>query len=70
MLTHTCPLKYKPFDKLLSGIDQDSVDETMERWLDEIEDGFDYQKWFCGHWHIERSIDKMRFMYDDIIELN
>lgn len=69
ILSHTCPLKYKPYDKLIPGIDQSTVDEKMERWLDEIEDGFEYKKWYCGHWHIERSIDKMRFMYFDIIEL-
>lgn len=69
MLTHTCPLKYKPYDKLLSSIDQSTVDETMEKWFDGIEDNLEYRTWFCGHWHIDRSVNKMRFMYDDIIEL-
>lgn len=68
-LTHTCPLKYKPFDKLLPGVDQSNVDKTMERWLDEIEESFDYEKWFCGHWHIDRLVDNVRFMYNDILEL-
>ena len=39
-------------------------------WLQKIEDKLKYKKWYCGHFHIEKSIDKIRFAYDDIIELN
>lgn len=67
IFSHTCPLTYKPFDNLLPGIDQDLVDETMERWLDDIHLGADYTRWYCGHWHIERTIDRMRFLYEDVI---
>ncbi|MDO4851260.1 MAG: hypothetical protein Q4A93_05300 [Actinomycetota bacterium] len=41
------------------------VDTSTEVWLDRIERRLDYKKWYCGHWHIEKSIDRMRFMYND-----
>ena len=66
VMSHTCPIQYKPWDKLLSGVDQNSVDESMENWLKVLESSMPYQKWYCGHWHIERSIDRMRFMYEDV----
>ncbi|MEE1477261.1 MAG: hypothetical protein U0K11_12700, partial [Fusobacterium sp.] len=43
---------------------------STEEWLQKIEDKLKYKKWYCGHFHIEKSIDKIRFAYDDIIELN
>ena len=69
ILSHTCPFKYIPRDMFLPMIDQSSVDDTMERWMDTVEESVSYQKWYCGHWHTDRSIDKMRFMYHDIILL-
>ena len=38
------------------------VDHSTEEWLDKIEDQLDYKDWFCGHWHIDKRIDKMHFM--------
>lgn len=66
LMTHTCPLKYKPWDKLMSGVDQSKVDKSTEQWLDVVEESNEYEKWYCGHWHIERNVDKIRFMYDDV----
>lgn len=69
ILSHTCPFKYIPRDMFLSQIDQSTVDDTMEHWMDGIEESTPYRKWYCGHWHTNRSIDRMRFMYHSIIEL-
>lgn len=66
IMTHTCPLKYKPWDKLMGCVDQSTVDESMEKFLDLIDMCSLYEKWYCGHWHIDRSVDSMRFMYDDL----
>ena len=65
VLTHTCPLKYQPTEVFLDGIDQSSVDSSTEKWLEEIERKLDYKRWYCGHYHTEKSIDRMRFMYQD-----
>lgn len=77
ILSHTCPMFYKPYDKLLPGINQDEVDETMEKWLDTVHDFIEEKatsdrsvwEWYCGHWHIDRRIDTFRFMYDDYLIL-
>lgn len=63
ILSHTCPLKYKPVEAFLPGIDQSKVDDSTEKWLDEIEESTDYTAWFCGHWHINKHIDKLHFLY-------
>lgn len=65
VLTHTCPLKYEPFDAFIPGRDRSSIDSTTEKWLDMIEDKLDYGSWKCGHFHIDRLVDKLRFMFND-----
>ena len=69
ILSHTCPFRYIPRDMFLSVIDQSTVDDTMEHWMDCVEKEVPYEKWYCGHWHTDRTVDKMRFMYHDIILL-
>lgn len=63
ILSHTCPFKYRPVRAFLPGIDQSKVDASTEKWLDKIEESTDYAAWFCGHWHINKRIDKMHFLY-------
>lgn len=65
VLSHTCPLKYEPIEMFLSMIDQSTVDKSTEIWLDSIEDRVKYKAWFCGHWHTNKRIDKMHFLYGD-----
>ncbi|MDE7104761.1 MAG: metallophosphoesterase, partial [Ruminococcus sp.] len=57
VFSHTCPYKYIPTECFLSGIDQSTVDNSTERWLDEIEDILEYKAWYCGHWHTNKRID-------------
>ena len=47
----------------LPFIDQSTVDDSTERWLDKIEDAIDYKALFCGHWHVDKRIDKMHFLF-------
>lgn len=63
VLSHTCPFKYEPSEMFLPYIDQGKVDDSTERWLDEIESNIEYSAWFCGHWHTDKRIDKMHFLY-------
>lgn len=69
VLSHTCPAKYTPIECYLSGIDQSTVDKSTEEWLDAIEDSTDYEAWYCGHWHINKRIDKLHFLFDGVEEL-
>ena len=31
-----------------------------------IGDAARYKDWFCGHWHIDKRIDKMHFMMHSV----
>jgi 3-oxoacid CoA-transferase subunit A len=48
----------------ISGLDQSTVDDSTEKWLDDIEDKLDYKAWYCGHWHTDKRIDKMHFLFE------
>lgn len=68
VLTHTCPIKYEPKEAFVQSISQSKVDNSTEYWLDLIEDKLTYSKWYCGHFHIYKVIDKLRFLFEDIVE--
>ena len=69
VLSHTCPMKYIPREVFLSGIDQSSVDNRTEEWLDTVEERLTYSRWYCGHYHTNNAIDKMRFLFEDFLEV-
>jgi len=66
VLSHTCPYKYMPREVFLSGIDQSKVDNSTEYFLDEVENKLIYKKWYCGHYHTEKQIGKIEFMFNTI----
>ena len=63
VLSHTCPFKYEPIEMFLPMIDQSTVDDSTEHWLDSIEELLEYKAWFCGHWHVDKRVDKMHFLF-------
>ena len=69
VLSHTCPLKYEPREVFLKGLDQSTVDKSTEEWLGEIESRLRYQHWYCGHYHTEKRVDRLRFMFEDYATL-
>lgn len=70
ILTHTCPFKYEPVEAFLPMVDQSTVDTSTEKWLDKIEETVQYDAWLCGHWHIDKKVDKVRFLFHDFISCN
>ena len=55
MLTHTCPISWQPTDLFLNGIDQSTVDNTMENFLESIKESFRVRiAWLFGHFHADR----------------
>lgn len=69
VLTHTCPYKYEPTETFLNDIDQTKVDKTMEHFLDKVEESISYNKWYCGHYHIEKKINKLQFIFEKVYEI-
>lgn len=65
VLSHTTPLRYEPVEVFIPGIEQSKVDKSTEEWLDCIEERLEYRKWYCGHYHTEKKIDRLRIMYKD-----
>lgn len=70
VLSHTTPLKYEPVEIFPAGMDQSRVDKSTERWLDGIEDRLEYRKWYCGHYHTVKKVDKVEFMFENYTALN
>ncbi len=66
VLSHTCPFRYEPKERMLPGFDRSRIDDSTERWLDTIEASTDYKGWYCGHWHTDKRIDKMHFLYHGV----
>lgn len=56
VLTHTCPYDWMPRDLFLSCIDQETVEDGMERWLNEVKDRIVWDKWLFGHFHRNRFV--------------
>ena len=54
VLTHTCPLSFEPQDLFLPQVNQNSVDSSMEVWLEEIKNQFNWVVWLFGHFHADR----------------
>lgn len=68
VLSHTTPRKYEPVEMFLEGLDQSEIDKSTEEWLDDIENKLDYKKWYCGHYHTEKKIDKVEIMFKNFDE--
>lgn len=56
ILSHTCPYSWRPTDLFLDCVDQTTVDNTMELWMDEMEKKWKYDYWLFGHYHADRSV--------------
>lgn len=65
VLTHTVPIGYEPTEVFLPFIDQSKVDKSTENWLGEIEARLEYDRWYCGHYHTSKTVDRMVLMFED-----
>lgn len=70
ILSHTCPFKYLPLEKFYVDIDQNLVDNSLEHFLDKIEEITTYQSWYCGHFHTDKVVDKINFMFESYKSIN
>lgn len=65
VFTHTCPLQYEPTETFFRSVDQSKVDKSTEKFLSEVHKRILFDKWYCGHYHTDKIVGKMRFMYHD-----
>lgn len=70
VVSHTVPHKYIPTEAFLKGIDQSTVDHSMELWLDQIEGKLQYKKWYAGHFHCAKQIDRLEILYENYHEIS
>lgn len=72
IFSHTCPLSFQPTDLFLPYIDQSTVDNSMEIWLEELKDQVQWTSWCFGHYHEDRIINMnphIRMFFHNIAEL-
>lgn len=68
ILSHTCPYGDMPKHLFLIQIDQSTVDNSMEVFLDEVKNKIEYKNWFFGHFHADEKIEENMYMlYNGII---
>lgn len=70
VFSHTCPRKYEPREAFLPTLDQALIDKSTEDWLDKIEDKLDYKRWYCGHYHIEKDVGRVLFLFNTAVALS
>lgn len=56
VLSHTCPFSWQPTELFLAQVDQSTVDNSMEKWLEEFKDSIEYGLWLFGHFHEDMLI--------------
>lgn len=68
ILSHTCPLSFQPTDLFMDYIDQATVDNSMERFLNVVSCEMDWKYWLFGHYHKSREqYPKVYMLSDDIV---
>lgn len=67
VLTHTCPISWEPTDLFISGLDQSTVDKSMENWLEGFKNKIEWKIWLFGHYHDDRLVRPgVEMFYHDI----
>lgn len=54
VLSHTCPISWRPTDLFLNTVTQSKVDTTMEQWMEELKNKCRWKVWMFGHYHQDR----------------
>ena len=63
-------IRRKPRKAKSKKLFKPDIDRSTEIWLGELEKNLDYEVWFCGHYHVDKQIDKIQMMYHDIRPLH
>ncbi len=63
-------IKRKPRKAKSKKMFKPDIDRSTEIWLGKLEKKIDYKVWFCGHYHIDKQIDKIQMMCYEIRPLH
>lgn len=69
VFSHAAPIECEPVWAFIPGLNQDLVDKTTERWLQQIADNLDFIGWYAGHYHVDSQEGPVRIMFNDYEEL-
>ena len=70
ILSHTCPLSFQPTDLFLNFIDQSTVDNSMEKWMEKIAESVRWNVWLFGHYHQDRvELPHVEMFYTEVEDL-
>ena len=62
--------RYAVYLITLDGIDQGAVEHESELMLEQLAANMDFDKWFFGHYHVDKQLDdKYTCLLNDFIEL-
>lgn len=71
VLAHTCPLSLQPTDLFLHGLDQSTVDNSMEVWMEDLFHQITWKLFLFGHYHSDRiEWPHVEMFYQEIENLN
>ena len=69
MLSHDAPASIIPIVKLYSGVNDGEISNSQKQ-LEKINQTVEFNKWYFGHWHIDKTItDKFECLYRGIKEV-
>ncbi len=63
-------IKRKPRKAKSKKLFKPDIDRSTEKWLGELEKKLNYEVWFCGHYHIDKQLDKVYMMCHEIRPLH
>ena len=70
ILTHTAPISCEPTELFIPGLDQSTVDKSMEEFLEEVKNNVGWKLWLCGHYHANMTLaNKIQMLYYSIHNL-
>ncbi len=59
-------IKRKPKKVKNKNFFKPDIDRSTEIWLGEVEKKLSYEIWYCGHYHVDKEIDKIKMMHREI----
>lgn len=70
IITHTMPIKSIEVFSSKFGYHQDRIADPTANYLSFIKEHTKFNKWFCGHFHMNDEYDGVTCLFDDIVNVD